>query len=127
VNNEEHRLQVAVATYLRYALPPRILWTSTLNGEFMHTVQRAKAKAAGRRAGVPDLLFVLPGGRCCFIELKAARGVLSEEQKLYRDALGSNWALARTLEDVEAALIGWGITPLCEIGKANRYSLDGID
>lgn len=123
-DDPEYRFQCDVAKYLTWALPPEILWTATLNGLYRTPKQRTDMADAGLRPGIPDLVFVLPGRGTKMIELKSDTGSLMTEQKCYRDALGpDNWALCRTLENVRDALISWGVTPLCEIGKANRYAL----
>lgn len=119
-DDPEHRFQVAVATYFKYALPPDILWTATLNGAYLTINQRVRMKASGLRPGIADLLLV-HNGRVLMLELKSKIGTLSADQKAYRDALGENYITAQTIEEVEGALIGWGITPRCEITKANRY------
>lgn len=122
MNDPEHKFQVAVATYFKYALPPDVLWTATLNGAYLTMNQRVRMKASGLRPGIADLLLV-HNGRVLMLELKSKIGSLSKEQRDYRDALGPAYIVARTLEEVEAALIGWSIQPTCTIGSANRYAL----
>ena len=74
----------------------------------------------GMLAGVPDLAFILPGGRTAFIELKTAHnkvtGVqkqyLRPEQKAFRaraTELGALYAVCRSLEEVQGTLKAWGI------------------
>lgn len=108
--NPEHKLQCAVREYLEYALPPSIYWTASLTGTFLSPNARSKAKAAGVRRGLPDLLFVFPDGVTRYIELKAKAGVLTPEQRDFQarfGPLGIFW-VAKSVDDVEAALRLWG-------------------
>lgn len=61
-------------------------------------------KDQGMRKGVPDLVIILPDGRCGWAELKRPKGgVLSDEQKGWRDALiafGHDWRLIKSLDDM---------------------------
>ena len=54
---------------------------------------------------------VLPDGRVVFIELKSDVGSLEPEQRAFRDAAKPHgiWALCRSVDEVEAALRGWGV------------------
>jgi hypothetical protein len=120
----EHELQVTVATYLQWALPPGWLWTATLNGAHLGRSQRIKMKAAGLRKGIPDLILCSPHGVVYGIELKAGRNTLEPDQEAWRDALGpGRWALCRTPEEVEAAIIRFGVRPRVPLEKANRYAV----
>lgn len=68
-------------------------------------------KALGVRPGVADFALVLPGGRAAFLELKTPTGRASPEQRVFRsdaEAAGALYAIARTPEEVEATLAGWG-------------------
>lgn len=108
-SSPEARLQIEVHNYLKVALPPSILFTASLAGAHLHVRTATRAKAMGVKKGFPDLQFLFPDGVTRYIELKAGSG-LSPEQKAFRDfaePLGI-WALGRSLEDVDAALRGWG-------------------
>lgn len=68
----------------------------------------------GVEAGVPDLIVCMPGGQGGAIELKRpdGKGQLSKEQRQWRDelrAMGWQWAMALSIEDVEATLTKWGV------------------
>jgi len=72
---------------------------------------RAKLKALGVRAGVPDLCVLLKYG-VGFIEIKSPTGRLSPTQKDFRqdcEKRGIPWGLARSIEDAESLLTQWGI------------------
>ena len=118
--NPEAVLQKAVVEYFEFALPPEILWTATLNGHPMTMFARNKARAQGMRAGIADLVLVIPGRGARFIELKSDVGRLSPEQKAWAAALRSWWVTCRDLPSVEAALISWGIEPRYPVARANR-------
>lgn len=110
----EHDLQVAVCKWLAEMQDLGLLhcrdWTANAAGVRVSIHVARKMKAAGVRRGWPDLQFALLDGRTAYIELKATRG-LSPEQKAFRswaEPLGI-WAMAKTLDQVEAALRGWGV------------------
>lgn len=85
---------------------------------FWHTAQnRMSAREGGywRRlgvvAGVPDLVVVIPGKGACFLELKAANGRLSVDQKAMLKALeaaGCIVATAKGIDQALAVLASWG-------------------
>ena len=84
-----------------------------------------KMKAAGVRRGWPDIQILFPSGVTRYVELKAKQS-LSDEQKAFRaacEATGRDlWAMARTLEDVEAALLRWKVPVLRPLAQAHRYA-----
>lgn len=57
------------------------------NGEKRDSITGNKLKAMGTRAGVPDLIFVLPNGAIAWVELKLKNGKLSKPQEKFRDKL----------------------------------------
>lgn len=106
----------------------RLAFTAIPNGSVLagDAEQRArqmnKLKNTGLRPGVPDLLIILPGGRCAWAELKSATGTLSAAQKEWRDrleAMGHDWRLVRSVEELQ--------TYLKEIGgdNASNKHMDG--
>lgn len=102
----EHALHVAVAAYLRVALRPPA-WFSTIGHGGGGKVRGAMLKAAGMRPGMPDLLVFGPENKVVGIELKAARGRLSPEQRevaLDMARCGHWYAVCKTIDEVEAAL-----------------------
>ena len=57
----------------------------------------------GVRPGVPDLVIMFPAAHVLFIEMKATKGSLSPQQKLFHDELrrfGLNVHICRSLEEV---------------------------
>lgn len=127
----EHALQVAVAEYLWWALPADCIFTASQAGARMSMATAAKAKAAGQARGWPDIQIMPPDGVCRFIELKSETGSLTPDQRAFRDRCISAkertgrivWSLARDLDEVEAALIRFGIQPRRRVAKANRYAI----
>lgn len=112
----EHDLQVAIARALRSHCP--YPWFAVPNGGHRHIRTAAKLKAEGVRRGVPDLCFVLPGGRFAGLELKAKHGRLSDDQKAFRDhvtSLQGWWHVANSVEEAWQILATWGClpTPAC--------------
>lgn len=99
----EQKLQRQVAEYLSWALVPPAWFTSIPaggGGEMRGRILRG----TGYRAGTPDLLIVYDG-RAYFLELKSAKGVLSEIQRETHAVLkraGCCVAVCRSLDDVRA-------------------------
>lgn len=115
--------------FLEWALPPAVYWTSSLTGASLSMNARLKAKAAGVRRGLPDMLFVFPDGITRFIELKRpGGGSLSAEQKDFQarfEPLGI-FRVARSVEEVEQALRDWG-APLRARTDIARYTGDATN
>lgn len=59
------------------------------NGEKRDIITAGKLMAMGVKAGVPDLIFILPRGITVWVELKLAKGKLSKPQEKFRDRLQS--------------------------------------
>jgi hypothetical protein len=111
-NNPEYELHKAVVEWLGWVKPDCVFF-HPYNGAYMSKATAGKGKALGVLPGVADLVFVLPGGKVRFIELKAPKGVLSDNQKAFRDNvrdLGCRYAVARSIEDVSGRLEAWGVT-----------------
>ena len=74
------------------------------NGGFRWRDEAAKFKAMGVRAGFPDLVLLVPKGKCPFlaIELKYGRNGQSPRQKAYQkalEAIGARYVVVRSLEE----------------------------
>jgi hypothetical protein len=108
---KEAALQGFVVDLLRLAAVPDLIWYHVPNEGRRAPRTGAFLKRMGMVAGVPDLAFVLPGGRAAFLELKTPGGVVSPEQLAFRkrcaDA-GVPYAIARTPEEARAILADWG-------------------
>lgn len=111
----EQQLHMAVASYLRLALRPPTIWTTIGHGGG-GKVRGALLKAMGVQPGWPDILVLGPTTGEPFaligIELKAAKGMQSPEQKKLGYAFvaaGGFYYLARSVDEVEGFLRGVGI------------------
>jgi len=109
VKRPEEELQRAIVSLLYYCRPRCLWWANTTQRGTRKRFEMAVLKAMGARPGVADLCFFNVG----VIELKTARGRLSPAQEAFRDecfALGVNWALCRSIDEVLYALRAWGVT-----------------
>ena len=114
---KEWRFQEAVSAFLSRALPFGAWWSSIDQGRAANARMGGARRARGIHPGVPDMLIAV-SGVSLWIELKAGSS-LSPAQVVTRDLLVSNghkWALARTLEDVEAACRDAGIPLRASLG-----------
>ena len=107
----EDPIQASIVQYLRTVLLNCQVF-SIPNGGFRTKREAARLKWTGALAGVPDLAIVAPAGRVHFIECKALKGVLSDEQKAFRDWCISTLtpcAVCRSIDEVKIALRAWGL------------------
>jgi hypothetical protein len=98
--------------YLTEYANPEIVYFAVGNGELRHIRVALRLKAEGVLPGVPDLCFLLPGGRTGWLELKAHRGVVSDPQLGFAakaSNLGHWWGSAKTLNTAAMILIPWGV------------------
>jgi hypothetical protein len=114
----EQALQVKVHRFLKERMPDGSFYIASLSGVKLTPMTRMKAKAAGGlRAGWPDWSFLCADGITRFVELKRpdvkgqARGAMSAEQKAFQAQCApfGIYAVCRSVDEVEAALIGWGV------------------
>jgi hypothetical protein len=124
--NEEEQFHRTVASYLEYALPPSV-WFTTIGHGGGGAARGARLKAMGVKAGCPDILIV-SHGNALFLELKASKGRLTGDQpethEKIRAAQGSVYT-CRTLEEVRDALLMTRITPLVSIKDGKIFSAAG--
>ena len=109
----EQALQQQVARFINQAAPGLLWWHVPNSSGNRGPKLGGILKSMGVKAGVPDLVFVLPTGRAGFIELKAGTGKLTDSQKDFRDRVtdaGAFWAEARSVAEVEDILHRW-LTP----------------
>lgn len=108
----EHKIQAALVELLQRAAKPEIVWAAIPNGGVRHIRVAQKLKNEGVRRGTPDMFFCLPQGRVAWLEMKAKKGSLSDDQKYFRDRvdrLGHLWAMARSVEEAALHLHSWGV------------------
>jgi hypothetical protein len=116
----EDGFQIEAAAFFDLCLPVDAWWCHVPNGGKRAMTTARRLKAMGTKAGAPDNLIIYQG-RAYWIELKARYGNLAESQLVaipLIESAGSPVAIARTLDDIAAALSSWGI-PL-------RVSLDAF-
>lgn len=108
--SEDH-VQASIVEWARLVLPHAIVCSVPLGG-LRTKREAAKLVWTGALAGIPDLFIALPGGRVLWVEVKAAKGVLSPQQKAMHAALsdlGHTVVVARGVEDVRTALAALNI------------------
>ena len=108
----EHEFQKEVKDYLTAFGRRDLCWTAIPNGELRHPIVAKRLKDEGVRPGVSDLVFVLDYGQSAWLELKAPKGRLSDEQigwgKKVLDK-GHFWACARNMDEAIAVFKAWDI------------------
>lgn len=107
----EETLQMQVVKYLGLALAGRSEFFAVPNGGKRGFREAQRFKAAGVKAGVPDLI-VINDGRAIGIELKAGKTPLSDVQRDYHERLRRARVavtVCRSVDEVEAALRAAGV------------------
>lgn len=106
----EHQLQYSIVTYLRLnhilcieadAMSGLQFFSPTDSRRFAFIKHHTKM---GYEKGQADLMLLLKGGRCVFVELKTKTGRQSEDQKKFQKAvelLGFSYMVWRSLDDAE--------------------------
>ena len=109
--NAEARAQAAIFDYVNW-VAPEVAVFHVANGGLRSKTEAARLKWMGVVPGVPDLVLVLPKGRCAFWEVKTPKNGLSPEQKAFVDrltVLGHSWGIVRSIEDARRELAALGI------------------
>jgi hypothetical protein len=104
----ESRIQSSIMRFLDLALPGSYRAFAVPNGGRRDKITGAILKREGVKAGVPDIIVVRDGGSVAFIEVKTAKGRLSNSQTEFRDWCGLNsvpFGVVRNVSDVESFLI----------------------
>lgn len=108
-SQSENEIQRGIVAYLRATL---------INAQVFAVPNRAPRTRSGRASnatpgllpGVPDLMIIVPGGRCYFIEVKTLKGTTSEHQDRFLSwcAISSvPYAIARSIDDARTAVAAW--------------------
>lgn len=113
-------MHVACLQYLRAVMPRALIHHSAnelnMGGDRVRNARvQARSKRLGMMPGWPDLVVLTPSDGVIFFEVKAPGGSLSPDQRAMRETierLGYPYAVVRSVEDVRAALAGWGVTTL---------------
>lgn len=107
----EDAVQKAIIRYIEWAVPHAMVWACP-NAARRTSGGRPTNAVPGLRAGAPDLICALPGGRVLHIECKSAKGHASIEQIGFHGALmaiGHDVVVARSVDDVRLAFKALGI------------------
>ena len=105
MKHEEDRIQYSAVMWLQsegyyfYSVPNE--------GAGGNRVRMAILISLGLRKGAADLVVLLSGGRSVYFEFKSAIGTQKPGQVLFQkklEALGHEYHLVRTLEEVQAIL-----------------------
>ena len=121
MNRPEQELQRAVVQVLTYAAVPGLVWYAVPNGGWRSKTEAAIFAGLGVKPGVGDFAIVLPGGRAAFLELKSAKGTLSDAQLEFRAACvatGALWGMARDIDEAIEVLRSWGAVRIGGRGRA---------
>ena len=108
----EASIQRAIVDYLHAVLPKDYRVAAIPNASRRSAQGRATNAVAGLSPGLFDLEIIGAGGRAWFIEVKTEKGRLSVSQDAWREwfiATGVPHCIARSVDDVRAALRAWRI------------------
>jgi hypothetical protein len=109
----EFQLQCAVVDTVRRWISPVWIFTHIPSGERRDPITAGRLKRMGVVPGFPDLLFVGPDRRICWIELKAkGGGRLSADQGFIAARLiaaGHGYLCSSDYRDIIETLKGWGV------------------
>jgi hypothetical protein len=135
--SEERKLQITSKSYFDYALPGVLAFHISNEAYFGEDRQRAIIQMAllkkmGFLPGVPDWLlfwgqqrmhgdvpYVTP--KMAAIELKTEKGTLSQSQIDFQTKwtnLGGKYAVCRSMEEIQEAVVAWGLKPLYPVPVA---------
>jgi hypothetical protein len=84
---QEHNIQIQIVNYLR-KFKPNILFSGGFAGEKMTLLRAIRRKHLGYQAGTPDLIIFQPNNKNyhgLMIEFKSEKGILSKEQKVFKE------------------------------------------
>lgn len=113
-NPSEHSLQVTLLGIINLGKTHPDITVVAIPNAGRRSWKVGKAmKAEGMRKGAPDLVILAPERRVFFLEMKKRKGGRVSDEQLGFAAickrLGHHYAVANTLADAVAILIGWGV------------------
>lgn len=109
--SQENPVHLFAVQLLKFSGVPGLIYFHTANEGKRSERTGAFLKRMGFLPGVADLTIIRPGGLAYFLELKAPKGRLSEDQRAFRDlceANGTPYAVAASSAEVESILGKWG-------------------
>lgn len=107
----EQDIQSAIVDYLSAVLPPNAFFFANANASRRTPSGKASNGVPGLTPGVPDLQIIYCG-RAYFLEVKTAKGELTESQKLTIPKIikaCAEVAIVRSVDDVRDRLAEWRI------------------
>ncbi len=109
-DNEESRAQCAVIVWWHhmhrtFGVPETLLFAIP-NGGWRSVVTASILKREGLRSGACDLFLSVPRGQLhgCYIEMKTAKGVVSDEQRNFMYAANDNGYAVNVCRKAEEAM-----------------------
>jgi hypothetical protein len=113
-SKEELQLQIKMAAWLRRNLRDDVRFTASAAGVYLGHTAAHDLAASGLEPGWPDLQFFCPDGVTRYVEVKVKGGVLSADQKDFRDLAQPHgvWSICRTLDELKAQVRAWGLVKL---------------
>lgn len=108
---DEYHIHCAVVAQLRFMAHPKTIYFHAANGESRSARTGARLKKMAVRPGVADICLTLPTGQSAYLEIKAAKGRQTPEQRAFEahcKEVGVPYAIARSPEEAKAILTSWG-------------------
>ena len=115
MRSAEQAIHEAVVQHIEWRKLPGVAYWHSANGERRDKATAAKLKRMGVKAGVADLVGLVPanGGLTFFaLELKSAQGRLTKEQRAFLDMVsdgGGFAAWASSIDEALGYLVEWGV------------------
>lgn len=116
----EEALQMAVMTAIG-RLAPNVYAFAIPNGGLRSKLEAIRFKAMGVKRGIPDLALILSDGSTAYVELKAGKGKLRPEQKVFANFCLDRcikWALIDDISQVKTVLEAWHELPYRPLPKS---------
>ena len=110
IRESEESLQTEILGWMEEHRPD-LMCVHIPNGAIRTHKERRRMLEQGMTPGMPDLLLIDAAGRHGYMEVKTDRGAISMAQWDIRTELMDRqvpWALVRSLEEVQGALVDWG-------------------
>lgn len=98
----EGNAQSAICDYLAYR--KHFFWRQNTVGVYDAKNKTFRKMPKYAMKGVPDIIVIDNTGHAIFLEVKSAKGVLSKEQKIFRDKCkekGAEYYLIRSVDELK--------------------------